>query len=60
MIEEPRVTDADARERAIAEAYVAHEEALAAWARRSLGEEAGEPLELILALPHVAAMRESA
>ena len=50
----------DDRERAIAEAYVAHEQALAAWARRSLGEEAGEPLELILALPHVAAMRESA
>jgi hypothetical protein len=50
----------DDRERAIAEAYVAHEEALAAWARRALGEEAGEPLELILALPHVAAMRESA
>lgn len=40
-------------ERAIAEAYVAHEEALAAYARRSLGQEAGEPLELILALPHL-------
>jgi hypothetical protein len=50
----------DDRERAIAEAYVAHEEALAAWARRTLGEEAGAPLELIFALPHVAAMRESA
>jgi hypothetical protein len=50
----------DDRERAIAEAYVAHEEALAAWARRSLGDEPGEPLELIFALPHVAAMRESA
>ncbi len=44
----------DDDERAIAEAYVAHEVALATWARRSLGEEAGEPLELILALPHVA------
>jgi hypothetical protein len=50
----------DDRERAIAEAYVAHEIALATWARRSLGDEAGEPLELILALPHVAALRESA
>jgi len=50
----------DDRERAIAEAYVAHEEALAAWARRSLGQEVGEPLQLILALPHVAAARESA
>ena len=39
----------------IAEAYVAHEEALAAFARRVLGQEAGEPLEQILALPHVAA-----
>jgi hypothetical protein len=50
----------DDRERAIAEVYVAHEEALAAWARRSLGEEPGEPLELIMALPHVVALRESA
>ncbi len=41
-------------ERQIAEAYVAHEEALASFARRSLGQEAGEPLERILALPHVA------
>jgi hypothetical protein len=41
-------------ERLIAEAYVAHEEALAAFARRAIGQEAGEPLELILALPHMA------
>jgi len=41
-------------ERRIAEAYVAHEEALASFARRAIGEEAGEPLELILALPHMA------
>ena len=45
----------DETERQIAEAYVAHEEALAAFARRVLGLEAGEPLEQILALPHVAA-----
>lgn len=45
----------DDAERAVAEAYVAHELALAAFARRSLGEESGEPLEDILALPHVAA-----
>jgi hypothetical protein len=42
-------------ERAIADAYVAHERALAAFARRALGQETGEPLEGILALPHVAA-----
>ena len=42
-------------ERRIAEAYVAHEEALACFARRALGSEPGEPLELILALPHVGA-----
>ncbi len=41
-------------EREVAEAYVAHEEALAAFARRSLGDEVGEPLEAVLALPHVA------
>jgi hypothetical protein len=46
----------DDREREVAEAYVAHEQALAAFARRALGQEAGEPLELIFALPHVAAM----
>ena len=45
----------DEIERQIAEAYVAHEEALAAFARRALGQEAGEPLQAILALPHVAA-----
>ncbi len=45
----------DDLERQIAEAYVAHEEALAAFARRALGSEPGEPLELILALPHVSA-----
>jgi hypothetical protein len=44
----------DEIERGVAEAYVAHEEALAAFARRALGQERGEPLELILALPHVA------
>ena len=46
----------DDEERHVAEAYVAHERALAAFARRALGEEAGEPLELILALPHVVAI----
>ncbi len=46
---------ADPHEREIAEAYVAHEQALAAFAHRCLGEEAGDPLERILALPHVAA-----
>ncbi len=46
----------DDAERQIAEAYVAHEIALAAFARRALGSEDGEPLELILALPHVAAV----
>jgi hypothetical protein len=45
----------DEEERAIAEAYVAHELALAAYARRALGQEQGDPLELILALPHVIA-----
>jgi hypothetical protein len=45
---------ADEEERAVAEAYVAHELALAAFARRALGKEEGDPLELILALPHVA------
>jgi len=42
-------------ERRIAEAYVAHEEALAGFARRALGQEPGGPLDEILALPHVAA-----
>jgi hypothetical protein len=45
----------DEVERGIAEAYVAHEEALVQFARRALGEEPGDPLESILALPHVAA-----
>jgi hypothetical protein len=48
----------DSFEREVAEAYVAHEEALAAYARRSLGHEAGAPLERILALPHVSAAVE--
>ena len=47
----------DDAERDIALAYVAHEEALASFARRSIGQEDGEPLQLILALPHVAAAR---
>ncbi len=42
-------------EREIAEQYVAHELALAAFTRRALGKESGEPLELILGLPHVSA-----
>ncbi len=45
----------DETERAIAAAYVAHEEALAVFVRRALGQEEGEPLQAILALPHVAA-----
>ena len=45
----------DDAERAIAEAYVAHELALASFVRRSLGQEPGDPLAEILALPHVAA-----
>ncbi len=48
---------ADDSERGIAESYVAHELALAAFARRALGQESGDPLELILALPHVSADR---
>jgi hypothetical protein len=39
----------------VAEAYVAHELALAAFARRELGQEEGDPLAPILALPHVSA-----
>lgn len=50
----------DESERAVAEAYVAHEHALCAFARRALGREAGEPLGEILALPHVAAASTSA
>jgi hypothetical protein len=49
----------DERERRIAEAYVAHEEAIATFARRSLELEDGEPLEAILALPHVTAASRS-
>jgi hypothetical protein len=47
----------DPEDLAVADAYVAHELALAAFARRELGEEAGDPLAPILALPHVAAAR---
>ena len=46
----------DDAERAVAQAYVAHELALATFVRRALGEEIGEPLEEIVALPHVAAV----
>jgi hypothetical protein len=42
-------------EREIALAYVAHEKALAAFARRAQGKEDGEALAPILALAHVAA-----
>ncbi|MGH9079405.1 MAG: hypothetical protein ACRDYE_04870 [Acidimicrobiales bacterium] len=45
----------DDTERTVAEAYVAHELALASFVRRSLGHEPGEPLAEIMALPHVAA-----
>jgi hypothetical protein len=37
----------------VAKAYVAHEEALATFARRASGQESGDPLEEILVLPHV-------
>ncbi len=37
----------------VAQAYVAHEEALATFARRASGRESGDPLAEILALPHV-------
>ena len=43
----------------VAEAYVAHEEALATFARRASGQESGDPLEEILALPHVVAARRA-
>jgi hypothetical protein len=49
----------DKAERNIAEAYVAHEKALAVFIRRALGQEAGEPLQAILALPHIAAATRS-
>jgi hypothetical protein len=45
-------TDDD--ERAVADAYVAHELALVSSARRALGTEEGDPLEPILGLDHVA------
>lgn len=52
------LSDDDA-DRQVAEAYVAHEEALAGFARRGLGLEPGEPLELILELPHVRAAQSA-
>ena len=45
----------DESERAVARAYVDHEQALMVFVRRALGEEPGEPLEPILTLAHVAA-----
>jgi len=45
----------DGAERAIAEAYVQHELALETFLRRALGEEPGDPTDVILDLPHVAA-----
>jgi hypothetical protein len=47
----------DADDRAVAMQYCAHERALASFAHRSLGDEPGEPLEKIFALPHVTAAR---
>jgi hypothetical protein len=44
---------ADSAELDVARAYVAHEEALATFARRASGQESGDPLEAVLALPHV-------
>jgi hypothetical protein len=52
------LADGDA-DRQVAEAYVAHEEALASFARRGLGQEAGDPLELIFGLPHVRASQSA-
>jgi hypothetical protein len=46
---------ADRAELDVARAYVAHEEALATFARRASGQESGDPLEAVLALPHVVA-----
>jgi hypothetical protein len=46
----------DSTELDVANAYVAHEEALATFARRASGQEAGDPLEAILDLPHVVAV----
>jgi hypothetical protein len=45
----------DPDDRAVAEAYIAHEEALATFARRAAGQESGDPLEQLLELPHLAA-----
>ena len=50
----------DAEDRSVAMQYCAHERALASFAHRSLGDEAGEPLERVFALPHVAAARSAA
>jgi hypothetical protein len=47
----------DGYEHEVAQTYVAHEQALETFLRRSLGEEDGDPLEAIFALPHVAAAR---
>ncbi|HLN17168.1 MAG TPA: hypothetical protein VK277_10520 [Acidimicrobiales bacterium] len=44
----------DEEERQVASAYVAHELALEAFIRRALDEQGGDPLEPVLALPHVA------
>jgi hypothetical protein len=46
----------DHTERAVAQSYVDHEQALMGFVRRALGEEPGDPLEPILKLPHVAAV----
>ena len=46
---------ADDAERDVARAYVDHELALRTFARRALGQEAGDPLAPILELPHVKA-----
>jgi hypothetical protein len=43
----------DGAELDVAKAYVAHEEALATFARRASGQESGDPLEAVLGLPHV-------
>jgi len=44
----------DEQDRAVARSYVDHELALMSYARRALGEEQGDPLEQVVALPHVA------
>jgi hypothetical protein len=45
---------ADDDERQVAETYVAHEIALMEFVTRSIAHEPGDPLQSILALPHVA------